>query len=66
MVVVARMIVVSLLTAGLGVVIGFALAGTNNDGEWIAFLLGCVGAIVGVIAGAVQEIVTALRQKPWS
>jgi hypothetical protein len=64
MAMIARIIGVSLLTAGLGVGIAFALFGTAPDWIGIAFVLACVGAIVGALAGTAHETVTALRQKP--
>jgi len=67
MAVVGRIIRVSLLTSGLGAGLGYALFGLGREGrEWIivSFLLACVGAIVGAVAGAAGEIVAAQRRKP--
>jgi hypothetical protein len=64
MALIARIIGVSLLTAGLGAGLGFALFGKGSDGPGISLLLACVGAIIGAIAGTARETVTALRQKP--
>ena len=63
----ARIIGLSLLTAGLGAGLGFALFGFGQQpySDYIipTFLLACVGAIIGAVAGAAREIVTALRQR---
>jgi hypothetical protein len=63
MAVVARILGYSLLTAGPGeVCFGYALFGHDHGSALPAFLLACVGAIVGAIAGAAGEIVTAQRR----
>ena len=63
MAVVARIIGYSLLTAGPGAAwFGYALSGHDPSSALPAFLLACVGAIVGAIAGAAGEIVTAQRR----
>jgi len=60
MAVVARIIGYSLLTAGLGALLGFVLFSlSDHDRNGISFLLACLGAIVGAVAGAAGEIVTA-------
>ena len=61
----ARIIGSSLLTAGLGAGLGLALLGQSPYSDYIipTLLLACVGAIIGAIAGAAREIVTALRQR---
>jgi hypothetical protein len=59
MVVVARITGYSLLTAALAAGFGLAVFGHDPLGE---FLLACVGAIVGAVAGAAGEIVTAQRR----
>ena len=64
MALIARIIGSSLLTAGLGVGLGFAFFGQNPDYGGISLLLACVGGIIGAIAGAAREIVAALRQRP--
>jgi hypothetical protein len=64
MALIARIIGLSLLTAGLGAGLGFAFFGQGRDWIGIALLLACVGAIIGALAGTAREIVTALRQKP--
>jgi hypothetical protein len=62
MAVVARIIGYSLVTAGLGAVLGFALFSlSDHDRNGYSLLLACVGAIVGAVAGATGEIVTAQR-----
>jgi hypothetical protein len=70
MAVVARIIGYSLLTAGLGAGIGYALAWNAPDWRGLSFVLACLGTIVGVVAGAAGEIVTAQRRisepKPMS
>ena len=66
MAVIARIIGVSLLTAGLGAGLGFAFFGQKSDASGIAFILGCLGAIIGALAGTAQETVTALRKDPRS
>ena len=63
MAVVARIIGYSLLTAGPAAAwFGYALSGHDPSSALPAFLLACVGAIVGAVAGAAGEIVTALRR----
>ena len=64
MAVVARIIGYSVLTAGLGAVLGFALFSQlpNHDRNGLSFLLACLGTIVGAVAGATGEIVTAQRR----
>ena len=64
MAVVARIIGYSLLTAGLGAVLGFALFSQlpDHDRNGLSFVLACLGTIVGVVAGAAGEIVTAQRR----
>jgi hypothetical protein len=64
MAVIARIIGVSLLTGGLGAGLGFVFFGKDPGWGGISLLLGCVGAIIGALAGTAREIVTALRQKP--
>ena len=72
MAVVARIIGYSLLTAGLGAVLGAAFfwQHPDNDRNGLSFVLACLGTIVGVVAGAAGEIVTAQRRiaepKPMS
>jgi phosphotransferase system glucose/maltose/N-acetylglucosamine-specific IIC component len=59
-----RIIGVSLLAAGLGAVIGFVLFFPlpANERNGLSFVLACLGTIVGVVAGAAGEIVTAQRR----
>ena len=62
MAVFARIIGYSLLTAAPGGVwFGYALS-EHDSSAFPAFLLACIGAIVGAVAGAAGEIVTALRR----
>lgn len=63
---IARIIGLSLLTAGLGAGLGFAFFGKFSDWNGISLLLACVGGIIGAIAGAAREIVTAQRERPSS
>jgi hypothetical protein len=69
MAVAARIIGYSLLTAGLGAWLGYALFSPSREWIGLSFVLACVGAIVGTVAGATGEIVTAQRwlaePKPW-
>jgi hypothetical protein len=64
MAVVARIIGYSLLTAGLGAVLGFALFSQlpDHDRNGLSFVLACLGTIVGAVAGAAGEIVTPQRR----
>ena len=64
MAVVARIIGYSLLTAGLGEALGFALFSQlpDHDRNGLSFVLACLGTLVGVVAGAAGEIVTAQRR----
>jgi hypothetical protein len=64
MAVVARIIGYSLLTAGLGAVLGLALFSQlpYNERNGLSFVLACLGTLVGVVAGAAGEIVTAQRR----
>ncbi len=64
MAVIARVIGVSLLTGGLGAVLGFVLVGKGRDSILISLILGCVGSLAGALAGAAREIVAAMPQKP--
>jgi phosphotransferase system glucose/maltose/N-acetylglucosamine-specific IIC component len=70
MAVVARIIGYSLLTAGLGAVLGFALFFQLPDQNGPCIVFACLGTIVGAVAGAAGEIVTAQRRlaepKPMS
>jgi hypothetical protein len=74
MALIARIIGMSLLTGGLGAVLGLALFGHYIFGPYddkvipafLTLFLAFVGGLIGAIAGAAREIVTALRQKPDS
>jgi hypothetical protein len=61
MAVAVRIVGYSLLTAGLGAVLGFALSWQLEDYErnGLSFVLACLGTLVGAVAGATGEIVTA-------
>jgi len=63
---IVRIIGLSLLTAGLGIGLGYVFFGQYSDWGGVALLLACVGGIIGAVAGAAQAIVTALHQKPQS
>ena len=65
MAVIARIFVWSLLTGGLGAGLGHACFGQYPYSEYIIPVLGlaCVGGIIGAVAGAARETVTALRQR---
>ena len=62
MAVVARILGYSLLTGPGAAWFVYALSGHDNGAALPAFLLACVGAIVGAVAGAAGEIVTAQRR----
>ncbi len=64
MVLIARILGLSLLTSGIGAGLGLACFRQYSDYIIPTLCLGCVGGIVGAIAGAAGEIVTALRQRP--
>jgi hypothetical protein len=57
MALIARTLGVSVLTSVLAAGVGIVLFGGTRDGTGIALLLGCVGGIIGAIAGAAREIV---------
>jgi hypothetical protein len=63
MALVARILGLSLLTAGLGAGLGYALFGQYSDGSGISLLLACVAGIIGAVAGAAREIATAVHQR---
>jgi hypothetical protein len=69
MAVVARIVGYSLLTAGVGAVLGLAIFSQlpDNDRNGLSFVLACLGTLVGVVAGAAGEIVAAQRRhaEPW-
>ena len=64
MAVVVRIIGYSLFTAALGALIGLVLFSQleGHDRNGLSFVLACFGTLVGVIAGAAGEIVTAQRR----
>jgi hypothetical protein len=64
MAVVARIIGYSLLTGGLGALLGHGVFGWDHGAALPVFLLACVGAIVGAVAGAAGEVVMAQRRLP--
>jgi hypothetical protein len=64
MALIARILGVSLLVAALGAGLGFALFAPNPDYPGICFILACVGAIIGAVAGTARETVTASQERP--
>ena len=64
MAVVARIIGCSLLTAGPGAVLGFAIFSQppDLDRNGLSFVLTNLGTIVGAVADVAGEIVTAQRR----
>lgn len=64
MALIARVIGLSCVAGGLGAGLGFVLFERYGDSSLAAFVLGCVGGIVGALAGTAREVVAALRQKP--
>jgi hypothetical protein len=66
MALVARILGCSLFAAALGAALAFALFGRGPERDYlvIVIFIACFGAIIGAIAGAAREIVTALRQRP--
>jgi hypothetical protein len=63
MALIARIIGLSLLTSGLGAVLGLAFF-KQPDNTIISLCLACAGGIIGGVAGAAREIVTALHERP--
>jgi hypothetical protein len=59
---IARVLGVSLATAGLGAGLGVALFGQHSDVTGVALVLACVGGVIGAIAGAAREVVAAQGQ----
>ena len=68
MMIVVRILGVSLLTAGLGALLGLTLYGHLRPAVYTnpCIFLGGVGGVIGAIAGVGLEIVTALRHRTWS
>lgn len=64
MALIARIISVALFTAGLAAGLGYALFGQYDDWKGISLLLACVGGIIGAVAGAARETVTARHEPP--
>jgi hypothetical protein len=71
MALIARILGVSLLTGALVAGLGLALLSSvsHHDAtatEYVitAIFLACVGGVIGAVAGAAREIVSAQRQKP--
>lgn len=59
MAMIARILGLSLLTAGLGVVLATVFFGRIEEAGFLYVLFGCVGALIGAIAGAAHEVVSA-------
>jgi hypothetical protein len=66
MMMIVRTVGLSLFAGGLGAGLGFYLFGQYDDYGIPCLLLACTGGIIGAVAGAAREIVTALRQRPSS
>ena len=62
MAVVARIICYSWSRLGSGQCSGLPLSLSDHDRNAFSLLLACVGAMVGAVAGATGEIVTAQRR----
>ena len=62
MAMIARILGLSLLTAGIGVALGCAF-GKFSDAGILYVLFGCVGALIGAVAGAAKEVVMAMRKE---
>ena len=56
---IARVLGVAILTALLGVGLAHALFPANRDSTLAALVLGCVGGVIGAVAGAAREVVEA-------
>lgn len=63
MALIARITGLSLLTGLLGAALPLLFFKTSDAGV-IALCFACVGGIVGGVAGAAREIVTAVRERP--
>lgn len=57
----ARIVATSLGCAALAVLLGSAFFGKTPDWTGVAFILACVGAVVGAIAGSGREIAASRR-----
>ena len=66
MALIARIIGVSLLTGGMGAGLGIAFFSRSEiaDYSFAVFVLACVGAIIGAVAGAAREIAAGKREHP--
>ena len=65
MALIARILGVSLLTSALVAGLGLALLkpAPHSADIVVILFLACVGAVIGAVAGAAREIVSAQRQK---
>jgi hypothetical protein len=66
MALIARILGVSVLTSALvaGILVALIQPDRHSTDSVIVFFLACIGAIVGAVAGAAREIVSAQRPKP--
>ena len=62
MALIGRVFGLSLFAAGAGAGLGFVLFGRAFEGVLASFVFGCVGALIGAVAGAAREVALALRQ----
>jgi hypothetical protein len=65
MALIARILGVSLLTSALvaGLLLALIQPDRHSPDTLFIFYLACVGGIIGAVAGAAREIVSAQRQK---
>ena len=65
MALIARIFGVSLLTSALvaGLLLALIQPDRHSTDILVIFFLACVGGIIGAVAGAAREIVSAQRQK---
>ena len=61
--VISRILGVSAVMSGAGTWLGYGLFGPTYT-EWLlpGLVLGCVGGLIGAIAGAAREIIIARRE----
>lgn len=61
---IARIVGSALLTGAVIAVGALTLGGQNSDTPMLALVLGCVGSLIGAVAGAGREIALAVRERP--
>jgi hypothetical protein len=61
--VILRVVGVSLLSAMLVAFVAYSCLGPGSDTTAVSLFLGCVGAVVGAIAGGAREIVIAKQKR---